>query len=263
MISAGPHPMPDDAGGLERVLEGYATHGYARLGAIFGEDELVPLRARADALMLGEVRHAGMFFQRDTETGRYQDLHFKRGWEGPTLNYRKLEKLEKDPIFRQAIEHPVFERVARSLIQGDVVIYRAALFNKAARGGTVLPWHQDGGSYWGLDRDPALQIWLGLDDAPEDGGCVEVLPGSHTGGLATPLGGMIPREIVAARDVDRSKVRLPARAGEAILIHNYLWHGSGVNRTGRARRALSVCYMSASTRCLRTKRAPRVFTRVF
>jgi phytanoyl-CoA hydroxylase len=58
-------------------------------------------------------------------------------------------------------------------------------------------------------------------------------------------------------------VRLPARAGEAILVHNYVWHGSAVNRSGKARRGLSVCYMDASTRCLRTKRAPRVFVRVF
>ena len=52
-------------------------------------------------------------------------------------------------------------------------------------------------------------------------------------------------------------------AGEVILLHNHLWHRSGRNTTGRRRAALNVCYMSAATRCLRKKRAPREFLQVF
>ena len=74
----------------------------------------------------------------------------------------------------------------------DITLYRAFLMNKHAGGGSDLPWHQDGGEFWGLDRDPSLQIWTALDDAPFGGGCVEVLPGTHRGGLATPLGGVVP-----------------------------------------------------------------------
>ena len=61
---------------------------------------------------------------------------------------------------------------------------------------TDLPWHQDGGNFWGLDRDPVLQIWTALDDAPLDGGCVEVVAGTHLAGLATPLGGVVPKDHV-------------------------------------------------------------------
>lgn len=241
----------------------YRREGYARLGRVIDEDRLEALRTRADELMLGRVTYPGLFFQHDTTTGDYRDLEFGRGWQGPSLNYRKIEKLEKDPLFWACINDPIFEAIVRELIRGPIAIYRAVLFNKASTGGSHLPWHQDGGRFWGLDRDPALQIWAPLDDAPIDGGCVELIPESHHDGLATPLGGVIPEEIVArARAGDRS-IHLPAAAGEAILIHNYVWHRSGVNRTGHPRRALSICYMSARTRCLRTKRAPREFVRVF
>jgi hypothetical protein len=248
---------------MRDTLAHYLDQGYARLGRAIDDSRLAGLRARADEIMLGRVTYPGLFFQRDTLTGSYRDLEFGKGWQGPSLNYRKIEKLEKDPLYRALIGEPLFERVARALIDGPIVIYRAVLFNKASTGGTELPWHQDGGRFWGLDRDPSLQIWIALDDAPLDGGCIELVPGSHHEGLATPLGGMIPEEIVArARATDRS-IALPAQAGEAILVHNYVWHRSGVNRTGHARRALSICYMSAATRCLRTKRAPREFVRVF
>ena len=144
-----------------------------------------------------------------------------------------------------------------------MTLYRAFLMNKHAGGGSDLPWHQDGGDFWGLDQDPTLQIWTALDDAPEDGGCVEVLPGTHRAGLATPLGGVVPRDRLETRDVERELVRLPAVAGEVLLLHNHVWHRSARSRTGQARRALSVCYMDGRTRCRRRKRAPRTFVRVF
>ncbi|MGZ6144242.1 MAG: phytanoyl-CoA dioxygenase family protein, partial [Myxococcales bacterium] len=87
--------------------------------------------------------------------------------------------------------------------------------------------------------------------------CVEVIPGSHRHGLATPLGGVIPDDVAARNHAARLK--LPAKAGEVLLIHNHLWHRSGVNATGKPRRAFTVCVMSERIRCIRKKRAPRTF----
>jgi len=248
---------------LEPILARYRDDGYARVGRVFPEETLALLRARAEAIMLGEVAYPGLFFQHDTTTGRYEDLEYKKGYVGPSLHYRKIEKLEKDPLFWDLITNPLFERIARAWIPGDIVIYRAVLFNKPANGGTVLPFHQDGGKYWGLDRNPTLQIWTALDDAPLESGCLEVIAGSHKGGLTTPLGGVIPDDILRTRDVEKQRLHVPARAGDVVLVHNHLWHGSAVNRTPTPRRGLTICYMSADTRCLRTKRAPRQFVRVF
>jgi phytanoyl-CoA hydroxylase len=248
---------------VQAALTRFEADGYARLGRVATDDALAAMRARTDDLMLGRVTYPGLFFQLDTATGKYEDLTYGHGWEGPSLNYRKIEKVELDPVFAAWIDNPLFERIARAKIAGSVVIYRAVVMGKQARGGTVLPWHQDGGKFWGLDRDPELQIWTALDDAPEEAGCVEIIPGSHRGGLATPVGGVVPKNVLAQSGAEGSRVALPARAGEAILIHNHAWHRSGVNQTGAPRRALSVCYMPATTRCLRTRRAPRQFHRVF
>jgi len=248
---------------LAEVLAAFARDGYARLGRLMSDTCLETLRRRADELMLGQVSHPGLFFQLDTETGCYEDLTFGQGYQGPSYNYRKLEKLEKDELFLAWLRNPLFREIARALLGESVALYRAVLMNKASTGGTVLPWHQDGGKFWGLDREPTLQIWTALDDAPLAAGAVEVLPGSHTPGLATPLGGIIPESLVRAHRANERCVALPARAGEVVLLHNHVWHRSLVNRTGKPRRAFSVCYLSADTRCTRRKRAPREFFRVF
>lgn len=250
---------------MNELLEHYLEHGYARLGGVLDEPALSTLRERADDLMLGRRTYPGLFFQLDTDTGRYEDLEVGKGWQGPSLNYRKLEKLELDPKFLEVIEHPRFEPLARALIPGSgIALYRAVLFTKSAAGGTLLPWHQDGGKMWGIDRDPGTQIWVALDDVPVEAGCLEIIPGSHKNGLATPLGGMVPQSIVDARMNEGARTEyLPARAGEAILLHNYLWHRSGRTTTGRPRRAMSFCYLSADTKCVRKRHAPREFKRVF
>ena len=255
--------LPDSARPpLEEALAGYRLHGCARLGPVLTEGTLALLRDRCDSILRGETDRSGLFFQADSETGRYEDLPRGLGWQGPSFAYRKIEKLERDPLFRAFLENDLFRRIAQAVHDGPLALCRAALFNKSAAGGTRLPWHQDGGSFWGLSRDPVLQIWTALDDTPVEAGCVQVVPGSHAR-LATPLGGVIPDDVAERASAVSRAVDFPARAGEGLLLHNYVWHRSGLNRSGRPRRALTVCYMSAETRCTRTKRAPRQFPRVF
>jgi len=248
---------------LTEPMKHLFEHGYARLGKVLDAAGLAALRERAEDLMMGRVTYPGLFFQLDAETGKYEDAPIGLGWQGPSLAYRKLEKLEKDERFLAWLQNPLFERVARAQIDGGVVLYRAILFNKGIPGGSDIPWHQDGGKLWGLSQDPTVQIWTALDDAPVDGGCLEVLPGSHVGGLVTALGGVVPADKVAAADANARAVSLPAEAGEVVLVHNKVWHRSGRSRTGKRRLAFSVCLMSDETRCLRKKRAPRVFFPVF
>ncbi len=258
MLAVDPNQL-DVAGALRELAE----NGYARVGVALSAEGLARLGETLEQVMSGRLKYEGLFFQRDADSGRYEDLSFGLGWQGPSQQYRKVEKLERDPTFRAWIENPLFERIARGHIAGEVALYRAVLFTKSAAGGTALPWHQDGGDFWGIDRPASLQIWTALDDVPVGSGCVEVVPGSHLRGLATPQGGVIPDAFVEP-DVRAGRVvQLPAVAGEVLLIHNWLWHRSGVNTTGRRRAALSVCCMSAETRCLRKRGKPREFVRLF
>lgn len=257
---------------LTAVLEHYREHGYARVGSVIEPAFLDLLRRRAEDIMLGRITVAGLFFQHDSATGRYEDLPYGQGYVGPSLAYRKIEKLERDDAYRALLDNALFERIVRAVLgRGgagddairDVSIYRAVLFGKAARASSPIPWHQDGGLFWGLDRDPELQIWTALDDAGLGAGCLEVIPGSHEAGLATRNGGVVPAAHVDSARAEERAVPLPATAGDVILVHNMLWHRSGPNTTDAPRRAFTVCYMSAETRCLRKKHAPREFVRVF
>jgi phytanoyl-CoA hydroxylase len=257
MLLPGAESLPLDA-----PLAHYRAFGWARLGPIAAPEALEALRRRAEQLMLGEVVQPGIFFQHDAATGRYEDIPRGQGWQGPSLSYRKLEKLERDPLFAAWIGNPLFARIARAVVGLEVALCRAVLFTKAAHGGTDLPWHQDAGGFWGLSRDPELQLWTALDDAPAEAGCLELVPATHLAGRATPQGGVIPDHVVARSGNLARSILVPASAGEALLIHNHCWHRSGRNATGAPRRALTICLMDAATRCTR-RRSPRQFRRLY
>lgn len=245
------------------AIEAFREQGFVKLGPVVEEALVEQLRARAVELMLGQVTWPGLFFQMDSATGDYRDAPLGLGWQGPSLNYRKLEKLELDDRFRALIRHPSLEPLVRALIPGPVSLYRAIVFNKAAGGGSEIPWHQDAGKLWGLSEDPEVQVWTALDDAPREGGCLEVVPGSHRWGLSTPLGGVVPDDVVARRDVEGQVVPLPVVEGESVLLHNLLWHRSGRTSTGHRRLGFSACYLPERVRCVRKKKAPRSFFSVF
>ena len=252
---------------LERAIADYRRDGFAHLPGLF-VDEVPALRQRMARLMVGELDHTPFFFQHDAETGRYEDAPLGLGWVGPSPAYRKIEKLERDPVVFDFLKNKIFHGLARRVIDGPVHIYRTILMTKPSRedhptGGTDLPWHQDGGRLWGLSQDPELQLWVALDDAPLESGCMRFAVGSHVDGFATPLGGKVPEDVVA-RDLARFPVvHVPAKAGDLVILHNAVWHASGLNTTTHTRRALSVCLIPATTTCTRKRGAPRSFPRLF
>ena len=210
--------------------------------------------------MLGRVADPGLFFQMDARTGQPEDAGL--GWRGPSLAYRKIERLEKDERFLAWLSNPLFERVARARIPGGVVIYRAILFNKGRPGGGEIRWHQDGGTLWGLSQEPELQIWTALDDAPEDGGCLEVVPGSHRQGLARPMGGVLPEDALLAHGPGACRP-LPVQAGEVVLLHNHLWHRSGPEPRGTpAARLVHLLHERGHALPAQEARAPGVLPRL-
>jgi hypothetical protein len=231
--------------------------GYVPLGQVASDAAVDGLRDRIDDLMLGRAPTAGIYFQLDSKTGAYEDLRFGDGsWQGPTLAYRKIQALERDPLFLDYLRHPLFRAITRRVIGEHVAIYRAMFMNKPAGRGTYLPYHQDGGQQWGLSQDPIVTIWTALDDATLANGCVQVVPGSHRLGLLSDHGHTITPEQEARYAPEAASTYLEARAGEAYLLHNWLLHRSGVNRTSGPRRAFSVCYMDAATRSLNREAMP-------
>ena len=140
-----------------------------------------------------------------------------------------------------------------------VSVFRSMFMNKPARWEQTLPWHQDVGVGWGIDRNPIVTVWTALDEATAANGAMEIVPGSHLNGVINERH-FLTEEEEARHAPPEAVEHLEAEAGEAVLLHNLLLHRSGTNPTDRPRRAFSATYMEADTRTLDTGMAfPVVF----
>src|SRR5688500_13136479 len=92
---------------LDDAVARWRADGWALLPAVAASAACAALRDRADAIVAGRVDIADLFFQPDAATGRYEDTVRAHGWDGPERAYRKIEKLERDPVFRVWLENPV------------------------------------------------------------------------------------------------------------------------------------------------------------
>lgn len=236
----------------EEQWQAYERDGFLRLGKVLGDGELKALQTRIDDIMLGraDVDYDRMLMQLDSEDGKYENAGVQsRGHKGATLNYRKIQELEYDPLFLEYTRRPLFEDIsARTYGEGvPIASFRSMFMNKPANKGTWLPWHQDRWS--NLDRDPLITVWTALDPATKENGCVQIVVGSHKQGLINsdhPSGFLTDQQAAEYAPADKIE-HLELEPGEAVLLHNWLLHASDVNRSPVSRRAYSVCYMDART----------------
>jgi len=106
-------------------------------------------------------------------------------------------------------------------------------------------WHLDD-PYWSFYSRDAISIWIALDDATVENGCVHVLPGSHK--LANFENSRIGQNMGDLFEVypefkELEPVTVEIKAGSASLHNGLTAHAAGPNMTPRWRRAMTCAYM--------------------
>lgn len=248
----------------EKQWQQYEQDGYLLLGKAMSDVDLHELQTRIDDIMMGRasIDYNLLLMQLDSEDGKYENAGTQSvGHKGATLNYRKIQELEHDPLFLEYMQRPIFREICAHVYGASTPIaaFRAMFMNKPAHKGTLLPWHQDRWSY--LDRDPQITVWTALDPATKANGCVQVIPGSHKLGLINPehTSGFVTEEQAQKYAPESETIYLELEAGEAMLLHNWLLHRSDTNATDIARRAFSVCYMDAGTQTSNGEKYSTIF----
>ena len=224
-------------------LDGYADRGYAILEGLLSPEEVAAVNEEALRVCRGErgaIEGAEPAAAGDSDEQvlrRYLCIHMPH----------KISSVMLD-----VMRHPKAAAALTRVIGPDVKAMQSMLFIKA-EGKPGQAWHQD--EFFIPTRDRSLtSIWIALDDATVENGCLWAIPRSHRPGIIYP-----DREhddmrfdcTVEAFDFpyrDEDAVPLEIPRGSAVLFNGYLLHRSLPNTSQRGlRRALALHYMSASS----------------
>ena len=172
-------------------------------------------------------------------------------------NYKQQEMLqimemwEKSEIFHQLLFHPPLLSIVACLIGPNIQLFHDQALYKPAQIGGPVPWHQDNG-YWQCEPANLVSIWLALDDADTENGCMNVIPGSH---LVEPSDHSRAKhsgqDLPALLSVDVNEdygVSVPLKSGFGMVHHCLTLHQTNPNGSDRDRRAIVIHYMPVGTK---------------
>ncbi|MGI8476240.1 MAG: phytanoyl-CoA dioxygenase family protein [Thermomicrobiales bacterium] len=131
-------------------------------------------------------------------------------------------------------------------IMGEApVLFQDQALLKPPLSGREKPWHQDN-AFFSLPADSMIVgVWIALDEALPENGCMHVIPGSQRSG---PVPHFQRRDWqICDTDVAVTQVlSVPLKPGGCLLFHGLLHHGTPPSRSPLRRRALQFHYKPAS-----------------
>ena len=148
-----------------------------------------------------------------------------------------------DPVFAAFSREPRFAAVAAAIGFEQPLLLQSMYIFKQPRIGGEVTCHQDS-TFLHTEPLSCVGLWLALEDATEENGCMWAEPGGHR----RPLQARFVREGDATRMVTLDPeplpvdglVPLPAAKGTLVLLHGQLPHRSGPNRSAHSRHAYAL-----------------------
>ncbi len=142
----------------------------------------------------------------------------------------------RSPIFQKAVGDERLLNILEAILSPDIEFLSDKVVFKSAAMDFASPWHQDWHYWHGAHK---VSIWVALDDATVENGCLKLFPGSHTSpivhdGDASDGHGFGNRLRPDAVDENRA-VTAELEAGSAVFFHDLTLHASHPNRSGAER----------------------------
>ena len=165
-----------------------------------------------------------------------------------------LRKLD-NPAFHR----PVFQQLAKSenvvamveqLIGSGVSVFFSQVFCKPPEIGGPKPVHQDNFYFGPNDLDATLTVWIALDTATEQNGCLFYGDGSNLGPVhphIAPKGEPFNLQVTPEVLHQYAMTPAPVPSGGISFHHGNTWHQSSANTSDHARRAVAFHYLRNDT----------------
>ena len=152
-----------------------------------------------------------------------------------------------DKRFRQIAYSPEMLAVVEKLLGAEPEMFQEMALFKPPGIGREKPWHQDHAYFNVSEGTKVVGVWIALDDATVENGCMIFKPGGHKEG---PMAHFNRRDWQIC-DADamawNGNVAAPVPKGGVLIFDGLTPHGTPMNRSGSRRRAVQYHYVAKGT----------------
>lgn len=222
----------------QEQISAYRRDGFVAQRGFLCRDEVTELKAAVlEAVAeLGRRKVAGRPPEEDWLAGEdYYDKVFTQ-----RLNLWLINKTVKHYMLS-----PELGRMLCDLegVQGFRVWHDQTLIKEPF--GNPTAWHLDN-PYWSFSSRNAISIWIALEDATLENGCMWFIPGTHrmadfrSPGIGANMGDLFK---VYPQMAEINPIPVPMKAGDCSFHNGLTAHGAGANMTRTRRIAMTCAYM--------------------
>jgi phytanoyl-CoA hydroxylase len=233
--------------GLESItsrhFDFFKENGYLAVGNVFSEKEV------CDAI-------DGFRYLATGGNPDYKGASFERAVKGKVDSLSgdaRMDALRKlswfvdhdSRLHAMAFKPEVIGILKKMLGGGEPQLFQDMALSKPPGGGREKPWHQDH-AYFNFPLDARIVgMWIALDPATVDNGCMHILPGKHR----EPVVHFKRRDwqICDTEILGQSATAVPLQPGGVLFFDGKLPHGTPENKTADRRRALQFHYYPDGT----------------
>jgi phytanoyl-CoA hydroxylase len=254
--------------------ERFDREGYLVLEGAIDAESLSAIRGAAARIVeaFDPSRHRTVFSTKDRDRGR--DRYFMESAEAvhcfleeeavdadghlvrpKELAINKIGHALHDivPEFRAFCRQPILKKLLAQLGYADPLLWQTMYIFKQPRIGGEVRWHQDA-SYLATEPASVVGVWVAIEDARRDNGCLWVQPGGHRSPLreiyrvdhATLEGRLTTLSDEPWPRADEAMaVEVPR--GSLVLFSDHLPHYSSANRSDHSRQAFTMHFAEAAS----------------
>lgn len=255
-------------------LKQYADQGYVILENAVDPRDIAKLKSAALQIVdqFDIEKNRAVFTTRDRDAGR-DDYFFDSAekchcfLESGALNDEgeltrparlAINKIghamhDLDPAFKHFCQLPVFAASMRDIGYQQPVLWQSMyIFKQPGIGGEVR-WHQDG-SYLISSPHKVTGIWVAIEDAHQDNGCLWLQPGGHMSPLReiyqvdwNTRKGNLKTLNNTPWPSTKDAIPIELNAGSMVIFHERMPHYSSQNRSQQSRHAFTLHVAEAAS----------------
>jgi len=223
-------------------IQFFQTNGYIVIDDFLSPDELEHWRKAVGTAV--KERAGQKMPGKESKTGEDDGINDDAAYFGKVFD-QLLNLWQTNDDVKGIMTDPRIGQMAAQLAGVDAIRiwHDQALFKRPWANPTS--WHLDT-PFWSFSDRKALSIWVALDDATLENGCLYFIPGSfhettfENKGIGKNMDGIFE---VYPQFATVKSVSAPMKAGSCSFHNGLTIHGAGANMTPGYRRAMTCAYM--------------------